>query len=181
MQYPVRFKEAMVKRMAGVDAISANALSEESGVAQSTLSRWLRNASVAAGSHGPESRRTFSEMIAMSPKRPQDWTAEEKLAVVLEAASLPDEELGAFLRGKGLHETHLKQWRSQILGALQEGHGRKPKKQKFPESKRIKELERELLRKEKALAEAAALLVLKKKAEAIWGDEDEGTPGKSGK
>jgi transposase len=43
------------------------------------------------------------------------------------------------------------------------------------DAKRIKKLERELRRKEKALAEAAALLVLQKKVQAIWGDEDDDT------
>jgi transposase len=47
------------------------------------------------------------------------------------------------------------------------------------ESKRIKELERELRRKEKALAETAALLVLRKKADALWGDEDASTESKN--
>ena len=117
----------------------------------------------------------------MSAKRPQDWSAQEKLQVVLEASSLPSEELGAFLRSKGLHESHLEQWRSQMLNGL---HGKtSPKKaaKKNGQSKEVKELKRELARKDKALAEAAALLVLKKKAQAIWGDEDEDTPGKNGK
>ena len=117
-----------------------------------------------------------------APKRPKDWTAEDKLKAVLEAASLTEEELGAFLRRQGLHETHLRQWRSQMLEGL---HGPSPGKRKAagksPEAKKIRQLERELNRKEKALAEAAALLVLKKKAQAIWGDEDDDTAGKNGK
>ncbi|MCF8062234.1 MAG: transposase [Deltaproteobacteria bacterium] len=54
----------------------------------------------------------------MSAKRLQHWSAEEKLQVVLEASSLLSEELGAFLRSKGLHESHLEQWRSQMLNGL---------------------------------------------------------------
>ena len=52
---------------------------------------------------------------------------------------------------------------------------------KSPEARRIRELEKELRRKDKALAETAALLVLKKKANAIWGDEDDDTAPSSEK
>ena len=102
-------------------------------------------------------------------KRPQDWSAEEKLAAVLEAASLTEEEFGAFLRSRGLHEAQLQQWRDQMLVGLE------PKPAKRVETKRIRDLEKELRRKDKALAETAALLVLKKKAQEIWGDEDDDT------
>lgn len=115
----------------------------------------------------------------MPGRRPQDWTAEEKYAVMIEAASLPDEELGAFLREKGLHQANLKQWRQEMLTALGESKTRPSKPS--AETRRIRELERELARKEKALAEAAALLLLKKKAQALWGDEDGTTAPKKGR
>jgi transposase-like protein len=106
-------------------------------------------------------------------KRPQDWSAQEKLAAVMEAASLSDEELGAFLRSRGLHEAQLQQWRDLMLAGLEPKAVQGAKK--APEVKRVRELEKELRRKDKALAETAALLVLKKKAQAIWGDEDDDT------
>ena len=106
-------------------------------------------------------------------KRPQDWSAQEKLAAVMEAASLSDEELGAFLRSRGLHEAQLQQWRDLMLAGLEPMTVQRGKK--APETKRVRELEKELRRKDKALAETAALLVLKKKAQAIWGDEDDDT------
>ena len=102
-------------------------------------------------------------------KRPHDWTSEEKLAAVLEAASLSEEDLGPFLRSQGLHESHLKQWHDQMLIGLE------PSPAKSAEKKRIQELEKEIQRKDRALAEAAALLVLKKKAQDIWEDEDDDT------
>ena len=106
-------------------------------------------------------------------KRPQDWSAKEKLAAVLEAAALRDEELGAFLRSKGLHEAQLQQWQEQMLSGLNPAPAQRGKK--APETKRVRELEKDLRRKDKALAETAALLVLKKKAQAIWGDGDDDT------
>lgn len=116
----------------------------------------------------------------MPARRPEDWTAEEKYTVMIEAASLSDEELGGFLRKKGLHEANLKQWREEMLTGLSETKARRSSK-RSPEARRIRELERELARKEKALAEAAALLILKKKAQALWGDEDDDTAPKKGR
>ena len=114
----------------------------------------------------------------MAAKRPQDWSAEEKLAAVIEAATLSDEDLGAFLRRKGLHEAHLEEWRQQLLSGLDKRPARSSKP--AAQARRVKELEKELRRKDKALAEAAALLVLQKKVRAIWGDEDDDTTKKNG-
>lgn len=108
----------------------------------------------------------------------QDWRPEEKLALVLEASSLSDGELGEFLRRKGLTTAVLDEWRQQALVGLR-GTPQLSDVQK--DAKRVKELERELRRKDKALAEAAALLVLKKKAQEIWGDEDDDTESKKDK
>jgi transposase-like protein len=115
------------------------------------------------------------------PKRPNDWSPEDKLKVVTEAAALDDEKLGAFLRKKGLHQTHLDQWRSQMLNGLQYDRPKKKAGRNTVDAKRIRALEKELNRKDRALAETAALLVLKKKVQEIWGDEDDPTAGSNGK
>lgn len=181
MKYSQTFKSTMVRKLADPCGPSANQLAAEVGVHQSTLSRWLR----AAGKVNdlvvvpitPHARSS------MSAKRPQDWTAEEKLAVVLEAEGLCDEDLGAFLRRKGLHESHLQQWRELMLSGLSGLSAPVARRaaKNSPEAKKVRALEKELARKEKALAEAAALLVLKKKAQAIWGDEDDATAKKRGR
>ncbi len=98
--------------------------------------------------------------------------------MVVESRGLADEELGAFLRKEGLHQAQLDVWLATARSSLSV---RKGPKKASAESKRIRELERELRRKEKALAETAALLVLKKKAQAIWGDEDDDTEPRSGR
>ena len=89
---------------------------------------------------------------------------------VLEYERLEEEQRGQYLREKGLHAVHLERWKQSIIEGL-----KTPKRNKQdPQTKKIKELEKELRRKDKALAETAALLVLKKKAQAIWGEpEDE--------
>ena len=171
MKYSETFKSKMVRRMTGPNGLSANALSREIGIAQTTLSSWLREAS-----NGKVSAMSNTNKKS---RRPQDWTAEEKIAAVTEAAALSEEELGAFLRRKGLHQAQLDTWRTAMVEAL----GRKTPRQSksSPEKRRVRELEKELRRKDKALAETAALLVLKKKVQAIWGDEDESTSSRSGR
>ena len=157
--YSETVKEAMVQKLASPGAPSVSSLAQEVGIHQSTLSRWVRvygNVSKMGG--------------VMKGRRPQDWTAEDKLNAVLEYEKLEEEQRGKYLREKGIHSVHIEGWKRQILEGLK---GSKSSK-KDPRDTKIRELERELRRKDKALAETAALLVLKKKAQAIWGEpEDE--------
>jgi transposase-like protein len=118
----------------------------------------------------------MSKKKRLKPRRPQDWTAEEKLQAVKEASGMSEEELGAFLRSKGLHDAHLKEWRKKAEeGARAALSSQGEAKARRSNSQKIRELERELRRKDKALAEAAALLILKKKLKALWGDEEDAT------
>ncbi len=159
-EYSDRIKEAMVVKLTSPGAPSANSLAPEVGIHQSTLSRWVREYAKVGKAGG-----------FMKARRPQDLAAEEKLNAVLEYEKLAEEERGKYLREKGLHAVHIERWKQQIVEGL--AAPKQPKKDPR-DKKRIKELERELRRKEKALAETAALLVLKKKVQAIWGDgEDE--------
>ena len=170
-QYSDVFRSRMVQRMVGPEAVSANALAHEVGVSQNALSRWLREARSLQG-------------MGETPKRSKKkWSGAEKLRIVMEASALTGSELGALLRREGLHEAELAEWRAAAEAALgeQPRSRAKPSSKPSVEVKRIKELERELHRKEKALAEAAALLVLKKKVQEIWGDEDDTTDSRSGR
>jgi transposase-like protein len=108
----------------------------------------------------------------MSSTNSGDWTTEEKFSAVLDTAKLSEIELNEYCREKGLFPEQVKQWKKDFL----KGNAPKSPKQKTSERKadklKINQLQRELNRKEKALAEAAALLVLGKKLDAYW-EEDE--------
>ena len=159
----------MVQRMLGPNSVSATVLAGEVGISQPTLSRWLREASTLSDM---AKRSGKSGGAGAKKKRPQELSVQDKLRLVVEASALSEEELGEFLRRSGIHQAQLEQWNSVVTAAL----GAKPKATaKNPEAKKVRQLERQLLRKDKALAEAAALLVLKKKVQAIWGDEDDDT------
>ena len=171
--YSKAYRAIVVQKATGPNAPTLEALAEEFDASLASIYRWVK----AAATVEPEPDVPDVEPICLPKpnkmKRPQDWSPKEKLAAVLEAASLTDAELGAFLRNKGLHEAHLQQWREQMLSGLKPIPVRN--KKSASESKRVRELKKDLRRKEKALAETAALLVLKKKAQEIWGDEDDDT------
>jgi len=165
----------MVQRILEPGGPTLCALAEETGVNRKTLWRWRCEATmeVKRGSD-VKSNASISPSRAV---RPDDLPATEKLRLVKEAAEPSENELVEFLRRHGLHEAQLAEWRRAVeeasLAALQ-----KPKKRRrenSPEAKKLRELERELGRKDKALAEVTALLALKKKLELILGDEDEST------
>jgi transposase len=159
--YSVAFKQKMVQRLTGKNAVSASKLSDETGVAQQNLSRWLAEA------------RSLPVVVDKPKPGAREWTVEQKVRVLAEASQLTGEQLTAYLEREGVKLAEYERWRS----ALDEG-GRAS----ASTNKRIRSLERELARKEKALAEAAALLILKKKVESLYGeDEDDDTNGENEK
>ena len=149
-------------------APSASALAREAGVPQPTLSRWVRTlGTVRVVSND-------NEGSASRPRRPEDWTAEERLRAVTEAGRLEGEELGKFLRREGLHEETLREWRQAALEGLQPA-----RRGSRSERRRIEKLERQLAKKEKALAAANAVVALQKKVHALLADADDDTTQES--
>ena len=159
--FSMAFKQKMVQRLTGKNAMSGTRLAREMGVRQQNLSRWLQEA------------RSLPIMADKPKPAVREWTVEQKARILADASDLDGEELTAYLQREGVKLAEYEQWRI----ALDEG-GRAS----ASTNKRIRQLERELARKEKALAEAAALLVLKKKVETLYGeDEDDDTNGDNAK
>ncbi len=169
----------MVQRMTGPSAISATLLSKDVGVPQPTLSAWLREASTLPTMSSK--KKSGGEV----PKSPRQWSATEKLEVVLAAGAVPESELGAFLRSKGLRESDLAAWREIVRTSATEaldGAKKKPptsNSKSTADARKIKWLEGKLAEKDKRLHAMNTLLDIQKKVREIWGDADEPTPGKS--
>jgi len=140
----------MIERLTGKEALTALQLSRETGLRQQNLSRWLQE----ARSLPLVGSRDVTERV---------FTLEQKARVLADTANLRGEQLRAYLEREGIKLADFERWRI----ALQE-EGRQPS----ATTKHIRQLERELARKEKALAEAAALLVLKKTIAKAHLDED---------
>jgi len=162
-RYEKDFKDQTIRKMMPPNAVSVARLSRDTGVSEGTLYNWRNQ------------YRRQGVAVPADPSNPEHWSGENKLAVVVETAALNETELAEYCRKKGLYPEQLERWReAAILGnARQDQLDRAARKAIQQERKRNKRLERELARKDKALAEAAALLVLRKKAQSIWGDAGE--------
>ena len=155
--YTPGFKEASLQKMLSRGSKSIKEIAEGVGVAPGTLYCWKRECGSVLGEE-------------KNDRRPKDWPVEEKFEAVMEFGKLKNEEQGEFLRKKGLHTDHLEVWKKEMKASLGPNDGHQALRQELLECKRtIKELEKDLHRKDKALAETTALLVLKKKADLIWG------------
>lgn len=164
-KYSPVFKRDLIQKVLSRKDRKVEVVADEHGVSRASVFRWLKEYLV--DPHGME----------MKASRPQDWSAAAKTKALLETRFMNDAELGLYLRANGLYHCHLKEWKEEIIGLM----GRNRKLNQIANEnegavlrQRIKELQKELKRKDKALKEAAALLALKKKAELIWGvREDE--------
>lgn len=172
VEFSEAFKTKMVQRMLGPDAVNATALSKQVNVSQTTLWRWRKQA---VGTMAGMPRREPSTRKSGADRRAEDWSSDERLRVVVESANLTEDDLGAFLRREGLHEETLKQWRAAALQGLVSMRSERT------DQKRVRELEKELKRKDRALAEAAALLLLEKKLQTVWGAADDDTDPRTDK
>lgn len=138
-------------------------LARENGISEQTLYTWRRNL------------KAQGVPVPGNGKNAEEWSSKDKFGVVLETAGLNEAELAEYCRRKGLFIEQIVAWRTacQEANAHTADRTRDQREQGKADRKRIKQLEKELLRKEKALAEAAALIILRKKAQAIWGDPEE--------
>jgi len=164
MAYSKELRDSIVKRMLPPNNESISKISREEGLPEATLRKW-RDVVRAKGYAAPATDASAEK-----------WSTEDKFLIVVETASLNETNLAEYCRKKGLYVEQIQAWRDACKqangGVAQEASRLKHElKQK---DKAVKLLEKELQRKEKALAETAALLVLRKNADAIWGDpEDE--------
>lgn len=157
--------QAVEKALSQCDDVRLEDIALDLGIGYSTLQRWI----TLAKNHELETKNNGNHMTA--EKCPQDWSLEERLNAIIECASLNEADLNEYCRAKGLYPHHIKQWKQDFA----KGPSTKPVVSDSKQLKQeIKQLQKELNRKDKALAETAALLVLKKKADALWGfNEDD--------
>jgi len=157
MLYTESFRKAMVQKLLMPGGPSIQELSREIGVSDQSLYNWKAKYQNRGNKYSDYS------------KSPRQWTDAEKYEALLEAAKLTGEDLGKWLREKGLRSEHIERWQHDMKKNLTQ---QKKNTELKEAKKRIKELEREVRRKDKALAEMSALVVLKKKVGILWGDEE---------
>ena len=155
-RYGQAFKDRAVARLLPPESAALEVVAREVCIGVGTLERWREDA---------QSR----------PARGRAWTAGARLEAVITTASMSDAGKSAWCREHGVYPAELDKWRSSCTAALADPEEARASPQATRQDrKRIKELERDLLRKDRALAETAALLVLSKKVAAIFNKgEDE--------
>lgn len=155
-------KDAVVVRMLSGEETMTD-INRETGININTLYRWR-----------DEAKQTGLSATTKY-KNADKWSSQDKFTVVLETANLSEIEFSEYCRSKGIYVEQVKEWKATCMNAndgVKENNSKVSKELKEERRKKEK-LAKELHRKEKALAEAAALLVLRKKADAIWGMEEE--------
>lgn len=164
-QYSQERREAVLSKLLPPHNSAVSHVAREEGICTATLYNWLKSA-----------KERGSAVPGSGKKSAEEWRGEAKLAVVLETAGLNAEELSAYCRRKGLYPDQIERWkRACVDGAdgmtMTDAKAQRHELQKLRRDKR--QLEKQLRRKDKALAESAALLVLQKKYRALLEDEDE--------
>jgi transposase len=156
-------KEALLKKLHPPENLTYREVSKAEGIPVSTLYTWQKQQEEAGG------------MVYQTKNESTDWTAEARFGAIVETATLSESSLSEYCREKGLYPEQLKEWKTAFINPQSvksdSGHQKQSKEYK----KRITQLEKDLRRKEKALAEAAALLILRKKLQTFYeegGEED---------
>ena len=157
------FKQMACKRYLLRKGKTTQEILSELGVASSSIHGWLKK-------YGKNDSITD---MSKPGKRPQDWSALEKMKACSQFEELSRDLQGEFLRKEGLSSACIELWKKCCIEALSSSREASVTRSDFNKAQqRIKDLERDLYRKNRALAETAALLVLKKKADSLWGVEE---------
>lgn len=156
--YSAAFKEQAVRKILSRGNQTIAEIAEQLNVPYHSLKNWIRNPKMA------NINKRAGE------KAPRDWSPQEQLQALAETYNMSDEALQAWCREKGLFAHQLESWRSAFYSNAKPAGANTSEMRALRE--KIVRLERDLNRKDKALSEAAALLVLQKKYQALWEDED---------
>jgi transposase-like protein len=163
VRYSEERKTSILKKLLPPHNRAVPEVAREEGISDQSLYNWLKQA------------RNKGFVVPGKKDKSESWSAEAKLATVIETATMTELELGKYCRSKGLYPEQIANWKAACLHGAETAAEQYKEKQadSKKDKKRIKELEKELRRKEKALAETAALLVLRKKLNALWEESEE--------
>ena len=163
MRYSKDQKEKALGLMAPPENRRIPEISEEMGIPQPTLYLWRKKA------------QEEGLVVPGDGKGSESWSSQDKFRMVVDSMGLAEAELSEYCRKKGVFPEQIASWRDACLSAnadsVEQKRARKMQEKELHGE--IKQLKKEIRRKEKALAETAALLVLRKKAAAIWGEEED--------
>ena len=162
-RYSSERKEAILKKLLPPLNMTVAEVARQEGMAPQTLYNWRDQAKLSG--------------VPVPGKKPtsEQWSAETKLAVIVETAVMSESELGEYCRAKGLFVEQINRWKEDCLAGFQttKEQEKVALKQAKADKREIKTLKKDLRKKNAALAETAALLMLRKKLNAFWGEDSE--------
>ena len=163
MRYSKERKKSVLAKLSPPHNRLIREVAAEEGISEATVYNWRKQA------------RARGELYPDARSETRGWSARDKFAAVVETAAMNESERSQYCRKRGLYPEHLAAWRRACEQANDWAEERTASQVKADRDQRrkLRELERELQRKDKALAETAALLTLSKKARAIWGDGED--------
>ncbi len=160
--YSPQFKESILRRVFASNPESVAYISRSTGIPKTTIFSWK-----------------YKEKMLLTKVKEKsnlkNWDGARKFLALLQTANMTEEEKSSYCREHGLYLNDLEQWRATAIASNELPSKAFNKAERAAlrfEKKKTKELQRELARKEKALAEAAALLILKKKVQALYEDHE---------
>lgn len=161
--YSEERRQAVVTQLLPPHNLSVREIAEKENISVATVYKWRKEAR-AEGRCLPDTAAQGAE----------GWSSRDRFTAVVEAAAMNATEVAEYCRRRGLYPEQLQRWRHDCeqAASLSRGQQQREALEARQQRQRIRELERDLKRKNEALAEAAALLTLRKKAAAIWGEEE---------
>jgi transposase len=161
MRYTLEVKDSVVAKVLSRGNRTVEDVCRQEGISVQTVGNWLRKRAKIAGMKKTNDIKS--------------WSAEDKLKALVETSSLAESDFGLYLRREGLYSHQLSEWRDDVLKSLDEARTRPQAPKRDGRDDRIKELEHDLLRMEKALAEASARMMLQKKVDLFWTEREHRT------
>ena len=156
-------KEIILKKVLEKGDETIVSIAKANGIGRSTLHRWLM--------YSQKGEATFDSKIKTNSNN--KLSRPEKFHHLMETAHLDELSVGAYCRKHGLYSHQLQQWSTSFMCSDELGKKANDKMKLKVLEVENKKLKQDLRRKEKALAEASALLVMKKKAALIWGEVED--------
>lgn len=161
--------QAVEKALSKPDNITIEEVAKSLGISTSSLNRWK----LQAKRHELETISPSEVSKMNKDKRPQDWSLEDRLNMIISCGALSEEKLNEYCREQGIYPHHVTQWKLDFASGTEPTNKADSRHELKTLKHENKALKKELNRKDKALAETAALLVLKKKVNEIWGNEED--------
>lgn len=159
MKYSIGFRNGVLRKVLPPENRPIKEIALDNGLSEQTIRNWMQQL------------KNGTLELMTGETSPTQRSASEKMRLLLESKQVSDDSMGQWLREHGLHSEHLPLWEQEMLDVVSDKSDKR-KEQNTELMKENKRLKKELARKEKALAEMAALLILKKKADEIWGDKE---------